>query len=213
MLRKYLGPITRIVPPAISVEVARSRLARVLRSRLVHGSACEAGRLFGVASNAGRRPTYYVAQRAFSSWEASIGCVPSKRGQGPVDPVTLRVFVVEDNAVIRANLADALEELAPVKVIGFAEDERTAVKWLHLHSDDCDLLVVDIFLRRGNGLGVLRACQSLTSVHSVVLSNYVTAETTRKCLDLGARRVFDKSSEIEELVEYCVRLDRDRTGL
>ena len=34
----------------------------------------------------------------------------------------LKVFVVEDSAVIRENLIAALEELAPVMVVGIAED-------------------------------------------------------------------------------------------
>jgi len=38
----------------------------------------------------------------------------------------------------------------------------------------------------------------------VVLSNYATADIRRKCLELGADRVFDKSNEIDALVEYCV---------
>jgi hypothetical protein len=56
-------------------------------------------------------------------------------------------------------------------------------------------------------LGVLRACESLDSVETVVLSNYVTVEMRRKCTDLGARRVFDKSNEIEDLIEFCSHLD------
>ncbi|MDQ2734941.1 MAG: hypothetical protein M3Y55_08135 [Pseudomonadota bacterium] len=44
-------------------------------------------------------------------------------------------------------------------------------------------------------------------IDAVVLSNYVTVEMKRKCTDLGARRVFDKSKEIEDLIEFCSRLD------
>ena len=72
--------------------------------------------------------------------------------------MTLRVFLVEDNALIRESLIDALEELAPVKVVGFAVTEDAAVKWLTGNRSGCDLVVVDIFLERGSGLGVLRAC-------------------------------------------------------
>ena len=47
----------------------------------------------------------------------------------------LKAFVVEDNAVIRESLIAALEELAPVEVIGTAEDERGAVEWLDQGDD------------------------------------------------------------------------------
>ena len=38
------------------------------------------------------------------------------------------------------------------------------------------------------------------SMSLVVLSNYATADMRRKCLDLGADRVFDKSNEIDALI-------------
>ena len=65
----------------------------------------------------------------------------------------LNAFIVEDSPVIRENLIAALEELAPVKVVGTAEDEPTAVSWLG-GSRECDLVIIDIFLKRGSGLGV-----------------------------------------------------------
>jgi hypothetical protein len=46
----------------------------------------------------------------------------------------------------------------------------------------------------------------------VVLSNYATPDMRRKCLDLGASRVFDKSNEIDALILYCARLAEGETG-
>ena len=37
----------------------------------------------------------------------------------------------------------------------------------------------------------------------VVLSNYATQDMRGKCLQLGADEVFDKSHDIEGLIEYC----------
>jgi DNA-binding NarL/FixJ family response regulator len=125
----------------------------------------------------------------------------------------LKAFIVEDSPVIRENLIAALEELAPVQVVGTAEDEPTAVKWLGGQEHSCDLLIIDIFLKRGSGLGVLRAASDLHRPMSVVvLSNYATPDMRRKCLDLGAHRVFDKSNEIEALILYCARLAEGETG-
>ena len=119
----------------------------------------------------------------------------------------LNAFIVEDSPVIRENLIAALEELAPVKVVGTAEDESTAVSWLSAEKPGCDLVIIDIFLKRGSGLGVLRAATEMHKPMSlVVLSNYATADMRRKCLELGASRVFDKSNEIDALIAYCMRL-------
>ena len=118
----------------------------------------------------------------------------------------LKTYIVEDSPVIRENLIATLEELAPIRVVGVAEDEATATRWLAA-SNDADLLIVDIFLKGGSGLGVLAAAKDLSPARkSVVLSNYATPDMRRKCLELGADRVFDKSHEIDALVDYCVGL-------
>jgi DNA-binding NarL/FixJ family response regulator len=119
----------------------------------------------------------------------------------------LKAFIVEDSPVIRENLVAALEEMAPIRVVGNAEDEASAVGWLKRHENHCDLVVVDIFLKSGSGLGVLKAAAKLPApTKLVVLSNYATPDMRRKCLELGADRVFDKSNEIDALILYCCRL-------
>ena len=126
--------------------------------------------------------------------------------------MTLRVFLVEDSPVIRENLAAAMEELAPVQIVGFADDEPAAMNWIAANPEGVDLLVIDIFLKRGSGLEVLRAASKLTKACKVVLSNYATPDMRRKCLELGADRAFDKSNEIEALIAYCARLNDGETS-
>ncbi|APW45428.1 response regulator transcription factor [Rhodoferax antarcticus] len=116
----------------------------------------------------------------------------------------LKTFIVEDNPVILKNLIATLEDLSDVQVVGSAGSEREAVSELQQRDGQLDLVIVDIFLNSGSGLGVLRSAQNLElPVRRVVLSNYATPEMRRRCLELGADRVFDKSSELEELIAYC----------
>ena len=125
----------------------------------------------------------------------------------------LKAFIVEDSPVIRENLVAALEEMAPIDVIGTADDEASAVTWLARSENRCDLVVVDIFLKSGSGLGVLKAASTGgVAAKLVVLSNYATPDMRRKCLELGADRVFDKSNEIDALILYCCRLADGGTG-
>lgn len=120
---------------------------------------------------------------------------------------TLNAFIVEDSPVIRENLVAALEELAPVKVTGQADDEASALQWLQDAANACDVVVIDIFLRRGSGLGVLRWLHEHGHrAERIVLTNYATPDMRRHCLTLGASRVFDKSGEIDALVEHCIAL-------
>jgi len=116
----------------------------------------------------------------------------------------LRTFLVEDNEIIRENLVATLQELALVDVVGTAVDEWTAVQWLLEPENACDLAIVDIFLKSGSGLGVLRGVAAAQPPRrTVVLSNYATADMRRKCLELGADDVFDKSNDIDALLRYC----------
>ena len=137
-------------------------------------------------------------------------------------PKTLRTYIVEDSAVIRENLIATLEELVPVKVVGTAEDEATAVQWLAKASNQVDLVIVDAmmpemngleFLQGASGLGVLKATNGLPHLHNVVvLSNYATQDMRLKCLSLGADKVFDKSNDIDALILYCNRLASGESG-
>ena len=122
-------------------------------------------------------------------------------------PAPHRAFLVEDSSVIRANLVETLQELLPVSVVGWADTEAGATQWLAEHPDDWDLLIVDIFLNQGSGLGVLKACRERPPHRKLaVLSNYATPDMRLKCLELGADAVFDKSNEIDALIDYCARL-------
>ena len=119
----------------------------------------------------------------------------------------LKTFIVEDSPLILRKLVATLEELSPVQVVGSAADEASAVAWLQGSGSDCDLCIIDIFLKSGNGLGVLRAAQSLgLRGKRVVLTNYASPDMREACRALGADRVFDKSSELDELLNYCDRL-------
>jgi DNA-binding NarL/FixJ family response regulator len=119
----------------------------------------------------------------------------------------LRTFIVEDSPIILDNLVATLEEMAPVQVVGSAPDEPTAMARLAQMRNEVDLVIIDVFLKAGSGLGVLRgAAQSGLRAKRVVLTNYATVDMREKCKALGADRVFDKSNDLDDLLSYCVRL-------
>ena len=136
------------------------------------------------------------------------GAAPRARSQAEAALARpLDVYVVEDNVIVLESLVAALEELAPVHVVGTAADESVAVDWLRPDGQPCDLVIIDIFLRTGSGLGVIAAARrKRPGAALVVLSNYATDEMHARCLATGADRVFDKSRDIDQLVAYCVAL-------
>jgi DNA-binding NarL/FixJ family response regulator len=125
----------------------------------------------------------------------------------------VRIYLVEDSSITRENLVDALLEAAPIEIAGCADDEATAVAWLRRPGAVCDLVIVDIFLRSGSGLGVLKAMAASTAEPPrIVLSNHATPEMRVKCLELGAAQVFDKSNEIDEMLGWLNRFARSGHG-
>ena len=110
-------------------------------------------------------------------------------------------------STILSNLVATLEELTSVRIVGSAPSEEAAVRGLHEHATDLDLVIVDIFLAAGSGLGVLEAAQGMQMrAQRVVLSNFATPEVRRRCLALGAAEVFDKSRDLDALIDYCDKL-------
>ena len=124
----------------------------------------------------------------------------------------LKTYIVEDNATIRENLIATLEELADVDAVGVSETENESKQWLSQNLDRWDLAIVDLFLKQGSGLGVLAACRGRHPQQKVVvLSNYATNDIRQRCAQLGVDAVFDKSNEIDALVDYCIKQRRFAT--
>ena len=119
--------------------------------------------------------------------------------------MTFRAYIVEDSPTIRENLIETLHELAEIESVGTAETEHEGKRWLAANDDHWDLAIVDLFLKEGNGLNIVEACRARRPAQKlVVLSNHATTDIRRRCAQLGADAVFDKSTEIDELVDFCV---------
>ncbi|HTH80433.1 MAG TPA: response regulator [Ramlibacter sp.] len=124
--------------------------------------------------------------------------------------MAFRAYIVEDNRTIRDNLIETLQELAMIDPVGTAETEHEGKQWLADHEGWWDLAIVDLFLKEGNGLNILEACRIRRPQQKmVVLSNHATRDIRWRCAQLGADAVFDKSTELEELVDYCVSVRDD----
>lgn len=120
---------------------------------------------------------------------------------------TLKALIVEDNPVILENLVTTLEELTQIEVVATVGNETDAVRELTQRAAELDLVIIDVFLTSGSGLGVLKSAQSMAlSARLVVLSNYATDDIRRRCTSLGADKVFDKSKELDHFLEYCEEL-------
>jgi two-component system OmpR family response regulator len=118
--------------------------------------------------------------------------------------VHLQAFVIEDNATIRENLIGTLEELTCVRVAGMSATEDEALAWLEQNPDAWDLVIVDLFLKQGSGIHLAQCIKRIRATQKIVVfSNYINASVRKRCAQLGVDAVFDKSTEIDSLVDYC----------
>lgn len=116
----------------------------------------------------------------------------------------LQAFVIEDNATIRENLIGTLEELTCVKVAGTSSTEDDALEWLEKNMDGWELVIVDLFLKQGSGIHLAQRIKRRRPTQKIVVfSNYINASVRKRCAQLGVDAVFDKSTEIDSLVDYC----------
>ncbi|MCK6408750.1 response regulator [Thauera sp.] len=122
----------------------------------------------------------------------------------PATAPALRVVLVEDSAMLRGMLREMLAELDGVGVVAEAEDEAGALAALEAQRPD--LAIIDLELRTGSGLGVLRQMQAeperFGRPRAVVFSNYGHAPVRARCEQLGVERFFDKSFQLDELIDF-----------
>jgi DNA-binding NarL/FixJ family response regulator len=124
--------------------------------------------------------------------------------------VPVRVVLVEDSPIIRARLEEALAAPGAIEIVGHADGERAALAVLD--ATGWDALVLDLWLREGTGLGVLKAVRERRAPGTVVLTNYALPRVREATLALGADHFFDKMRESHRVREVLDRLAAARSG-
>lgn len=112
-----------------------------------------------------------------------------------------KCFLVEDSARIRARVIALMESIAGVEVVGFSDTATESIEWLKSH--DWNAVIIDLNINSGSGITVLEYLRSpeFLNKQKVVLTNYGFPEVKARCFELGATAFFDKSTEIEGLLE------------
>ena len=107
----------------------------------------------------------------------------------------LRVLLIEDSPLIRERLFESLVDPGRIEIVGEADTEEAAVALVGAAT--WDVLVLDLQLKHGTGLGVLRSLISHRAPEAkvIVLTNYAFPQYRAKSLALGANYFFDKARE------------------
>lgn len=112
----------------------------------------------------------------------------------------LQVMVIEDSKFIRDSLIDLINASEHCIVTAYAEGQEEAIKILR--QELFDVIVLDLQLKQGSGIGILKSLQNLQKSARplcIVLTNYYNDTLRAQCLSLGADFYFDKSSEFDKV--------------
>ncbi|MDQ7968223.1 MAG: response regulator [Oxalicibacterium faecigallinarum] len=112
----------------------------------------------------------------------------------------LRVFLVEDSLEIRDLMVENMAMIDGLSVAGMAESEDEALT--QLQAEPFDILIVDIQLKKGNGINLLRNIaedQKFTNALKIICSNNATEVFRRVGRQYGVNHFYDKTSEFPQL--------------
>ena len=93
------------------------------------------------------------------------------------DELAVRVFLVEDSKHLQGVVTDLLRSMGDFEVIGASTTEAEAIHWLVERPAGWDLVVVDLVLEQGTGMGVIARCEPRAPGAKVV----VFSDTSRAC--------------------------------
>lgn len=121
----------------------------------------------------------------------------------------MRVFIVDDHAIVRAGLRRLLSESPEIEVVGEAGSAEEALTTLR----DCeaDVVVLDLALPGMSGLEALPLLRRLCpSLRVLALSMYPEEHYALRVFQAGADGFISKSSVVEELLAALERVASGR---
>lgn len=130
----------------------------------------------------------------------------------PPSDQPLRVFLVEDSLDVRELIIENLSMIPGLTIAGVSESENDALD--QLGSLKCDVLIVDIQLKKGNGISLLRQISEQSKVANnmfkIICSNNASEVFRRAGQQYGVRHFFDKTSEFPQLFALLKDLGANR---
>lgn len=127
--------------------------------------------------------------------------------RNPVESSALRIYLVEDSPAILERLEALLATIEGARTVGRARRASEAIEGIL--AEHPDLVVLDLKLAEGSGFDVLRAVRGAApGIDVYMLTNFASEPYRRLAERLGARNLFDKTTEFERVREAIL----DRAG-
>ena len=111
----------------------------------------------------------------------------------------MKVFVVDDSAIIRDRLKRLLADEVDIQTIGESGEAPQAIA--AIREQKPDVVLLDIELLNGNGIDVLEQVKKAEPAPAVIiLTDYPYPEYRDKCINAGADYFFVKSIEFDQVI-------------
>jgi DNA-binding NarL/FixJ family response regulator len=130
-----------------------------------------------------------------------------KHGLASVGSGPLRLFLVEDSKLYRERVAEQLAFACGTQLVGWADTEQDAIE--ALKAGGWDVLLVDLQLRHGTGIGVLQALRGLRRPPGskvIMLTDHDFYLYRRKAIELGADFFCVKGRDFDQVVQLLREL-------
>jgi DNA-binding NarL/FixJ family response regulator len=114
-------------------------------------------------------------------------------------------MLVEDSPAVRRRLREILDDIQTFRIVGEFDTAQDAIAALSAQSPD--VILLDIKLRVGNGIEVLRhVSQHNPAAKVIVFSQHDDAGYREQFEEAGAHFFFNKTHETGQLVAMLTRL-------
>ncbi|MGI5500654.1 response regulator [Lentzea sp. CA-135723] len=114
--------------------------------------------------------------------------------------VPIRVFLVDDHAVVRSGMRAFFEMVDDIEVVGEAGDGEAALAVLAGLDELPDVVLMDLLMPRLDGIGATRAIKQLyPRVQVVALTSFSEAERVHVALEAGAAGYLLKDAEADQV--------------
>jgi DNA-binding NarL/FixJ family response regulator len=112
----------------------------------------------------------------------------------------MRIFIVDDHAAFSERLANMLNQIKGVEIIGQAQNASRATETICAVKPE--VVILDIHMPPGlGGFKVLRAIkESQPTLVVIMLTAFPSEESKQRSIDMGADYFFDKSRDMKNML-------------
>lgn len=119
----------------------------------------------------------------------------------------LNVLLVDDSVIIARRIQDLLNESGSIGFVGYALDISSALK--EIGKKKPDVVLIDIHLQGESGFDLLQTVRSeFPQIVTVMITSHGNSDYRDRCLKLGAHYFLDKASELDQLNDILLKIQK-----